>query len=277
MRFARLPSELLESKLGLHSIAVFGALAFHDKKNDGVVFPRLTTIGELADLSINSVRKALQILAAAGWIEIREQGRKGSVAWSEYRLNYNHTVSRADTVTVSKPDTATVSSSDTVESPTVSSTVSKSGLSPYHPVTPNKKNRRRQEEDDLDDPSLASRFLSEACGNFNMHFQAERALQLKAEAAKRGISTKATADLMLSQWELYNSSRTKLSYPVTSAEKFWSSGTWHDSALWPWKEGTAPAGSNGAKPARYNDPNKLLAELGVPVDERGVPLKRKAI
>ena len=117
----------------------------------------------------------------------------------------------------------------------------------------------------LDDPSISARLLSEGCGNFNMRFQAERALQLKTEAAKRGISTKAVADLMLSQWQLYNSSRTKLSYPVASAEKFWSSGTWHDSALWLWKEGTAPAGSNGGKPApKYDDPIEQLAKLGVP-------------
>jgi hypothetical protein len=116
-----------------------------------------------------------------------------------------------------------------------------------------------------DDPSISARLLSEGCGNFNMRFQAERGLQLKTEAAKRGISTKAVADLMLSQWQFYNSSRTKLSYPVTSAEKFWSSGTWHDSALWPWKEGTAPAGSNGGKPApKYDDPMEQLAKLGAP-------------
>jgi Helix-turn-helix domain len=88
----------------------------------------------------------------------------------------------------------------------------------------------------LDDPSVSARILSEVCGNFNMRFQADRAQQLKAEAAKRGISTKAVADLMISQWRHYNSSRPKLNCPVQSAEKFWTSGIWEDAKSWPWRD-----------------------------------------
>jgi hypothetical protein len=248
MRFARLPGRLIESKLGLHAVVVFAGLAFHDRKNDGVVFPRLTTLAELVGLSVNSVRKALQILAAAGWIEIRERDRKGSVSSAEYQLNYNHfAVSRHDTATVSPGDMVAVSPRDMDKAPTVSSsdtaTVSKSEVSPYHPVTRNKKKEEDREKDGDDDPCLASRLLSEVCGNFNMKFQSDRGLQIKAEAAKRGTTARAVANLMITQWELYNSSRGRLSYTVSSAEKFWSSGTWHDSGLWPWEKAAAPAGS----------------------------------
>jgi len=110
-----------------------------------------------------------------------------------------------------------------------------------------------------DDPPIAARVLSEACGNFNLRFQAERALQIKAEATKRGISAKAAAEFMLSQWELYNSSRTKLSYPVMSAERFWSSGIWHDSTLWQLKEGATPITDPPRR--KYDSVEDKLAQL----------------
>jgi DNA-binding transcriptional MocR family regulator len=143
MSFARFPNKLLEAKLGLHANAVFGALAYHDKQNTGVVFPNLRTIADLAGLSINPVRAALRKLSEEGWIEIRERNKRGSVASSEYRLNYKHTVSRRDTATVSPEDTATVSP-----------TVSFRGLSPYHRVTPNKKKEKEEENRSQNDRSL---------------------------------------------------------------------------------------------------------------------------
>jgi hypothetical protein len=110
------------------------------------------------------------------------------------------------------------------------------------------------EAEDFDnEPSLAARMLSEACGNFNMKFQADRSLQIKAEAAKRGMTCKAVADLMISAWEKYNASRSKLNYPVSAADKFWSSGTWHDQTYGPGK--MAQLLRRGAMPCwrRHND------------------------
>ena len=108
-------------------------------------------------------------------------------------------------------------------------------------ATHNRKDNTRQHKDDTDvDPSLAARFLCEVCGNFDMRFQRDRSEQIRVEAKNRGLSPKAIADLMISQWNLYNDSRAKLNCPVQSAERFWSSGTWHDAILWPWRDGHLP-------------------------------------
>jgi len=120
----------------------------------------------------------------------------------------------------------------------------------------------RQENTEPDDPSLAARLLCEECGNYDMRFLGDRAKQIKTEAKKRGISCKAVADLMISQWRLYNSSRPRLNYPVQSAEKFWTSGIWHDTACWPLKPDAPPVGLPSEP--KFNDPLAQLAALGLP-------------
>jgi hypothetical protein len=120
----------------------------------------------------------------------------------------------------------------------------------------------RQEDVEPDDPSVAVRLLCEECGNFDMRFLGDRARQIKAESLKRGINCKAVADFMISQWQLYNSSRPRLNYPVQSAEKFWTSGIWHDTACWPLKPDAPPVGLPSEP--KFNDPIAQLAALGLP-------------
>jgi Helix-turn-helix domain len=243
MRFARLPSGLILSRLGLHANAVFTALALHDRKNDGVVFPRLTTIAELADLSVNSVRKALQVLASAGWIEIHERERKGSVVSSEYRLNYNNaTVSRGDMATVSSGDTdsaSTVSPSDTA-------TVSKTGVSPYHPVTRNKKKEIDKYKDTAQnftpapeiDASMAVSGLIQMTG---LHSRDARIVldSMAREVERKGEDLIAWADTLAKSWQLLEKSRSRLEYHW-SAAKFFGEGHYKDPDGWPWKQEQGP-------------------------------------
>lgn len=93
--------------------------------------------------------------------------------------------------------------------------------------------------EDAMDASVAGRVLGERVGNTNIRFQEQSSRQISAEASKRGITIEATVELMVGQWELYNSSRPKLNYPVGSAQKFFESGTWHDSKLWPWRDNSS--------------------------------------
>jgi hypothetical protein len=102
-RYGRTPHALLNAKLGLHANAVFQALSYHD--GGGIVNPSLATIGKLADLSVNTVRKALQVLVTKGWVEVKELSRKGCMISVEYRLSYE------------SPDQPTVSPGDTVTAP----------------------------------------------------------------------------------------------------------------------------------------------------------------
>jgi hypothetical protein len=120
----------------------------------------------------------------------------------------------------------------------------------------------RQEDIEPDDPSVAARLLCEESGNFDMRFLGDRAEQIKTEAKKRGLNCKAVADFMVSQWRLYNASRPRLNYPVQSAEKFWTSGIWHDAACWPLKPDAPPVGLPSEP--KFNDPIAQLAALGVP-------------
>jgi hypothetical protein len=105
---------------------------------------------------------------------------------------------------------------------------------------PDASGTRAQDEPEVTDPHFWVRLLSEECGNFDVRFQRERIEQIKALAAKRNIAAKEAAEFMVSQWQSYNSSRAKLNFPVSSAERFWTSGTWHDSDLWPWIKGQEP-------------------------------------
>lgn len=93
------------------------------------------------------------------------------------------------------------------------------------------------------DASVAGRVLGEKVGNTNIRFQEQLSRQIIAESSKRGLTIEATVDFMAAQWELYNVNRPRLNYPVSSAQKFFESGTWHDSKLWPWKEGMQPTPS----------------------------------
>lgn len=129
--FARVPTNLLLSDLGAHAIAVWAALAVHDKKDDAIVFPTLTTISNLAGISINPVRAAIRVLAATGWVTPRQRSKKGSVTSTEYRLDYGHaTVSPGDMV-----ETETAAENGPTVSPGDMATVSLSGGPPYHQVT----------------------------------------------------------------------------------------------------------------------------------------------
>lgn len=95
--------------------------------------------------------------------------------------------------------------------------------------------------------SVAGRVLAEKLGIFNIHFQEQLSRQLGIETARTGESFEEAIDRMSAQWQLYNDSRSKLNYPVSSALKFFDSGTWQDQTLWPWKDGTKPKAINSER------------------------------
>jgi hypothetical protein len=101
MSFARFPSELLGLRLGLNANVAFVVLAYHDKKNEGVVFPSLPTIVRLPGISINTAHKALSVLTSTGGIEIRQLKRNGSISRSGCARVYSPTDFPRDMVSVS--------------------------------------------------------------------------------------------------------------------------------------------------------------------------------
>ena len=83
--YGRTPHALLDANLGHRANAVFQALAYFN--GGGIVNPSLRTIGKVAGLSENPVRKGLKVLTTTGWVEeIRH--RKGYRIAIEYRLRY---------------------------------------------------------------------------------------------------------------------------------------------------------------------------------------------
>jgi hypothetical protein len=60
------------------------------------------------------------------------------------------------------------------------------------------------------------------------------------ETKRTGETLIEAVNRMVGQWSRYNAARSKLNYALSSAQKFFESGTWHDEALWPWKDGQRP-------------------------------------
>ena len=115
------------------------------------------------------------------------------------------------------------------------------------------------------DSSVAARVLSERVGNLDIRFQEQMQRTILSQQ-QPGESLEAVVDRMEGQWQKYNTARAKLNYPTTSVRKFFESGTWHDEALWPWKEestnGAHQQGSN--QPVRFesvSEHNRREAEV----------------
>ncbi len=88
-RFAKIPHELLEAGLGAHALAVYAAIARYADFSTGICSefsPSLKKIGEITGLCKNSVRKALAVLQASGFLRIRQVRRRGAAEWPEYQL-----------------------------------------------------------------------------------------------------------------------------------------------------------------------------------------------
>ena len=102
--------------------------------------------------------------------------------------------------------------------------------------------------EEVTDASVAGRALAEQLGVPNLHFQEQLTRQLRMEATRTGETLQQTVERMVGQWKRYNGARSQLNFPVSSAQRFFESGTWQDEALWPWKEGQQPTNTN---PDRY--------------------------
>lgn len=239
-----------------------------DGKVEGLVsgghpVPLSDIAADMEKMSSDAVYEHLAHLAKAGYIRkiVHGNGRaNGYVVVNSKRFRSRRTKARwleVETV-VQKPEGTVVQKQDDHRAFVSGPSYKSPGIYKEEVLQDN----TRQEDIEPDDPSVAARLLCEECGNYDMRFLGDRAEQIKTEAKKRGISCKADADFMISQWRLYNSSRARLTCPVQSAERFWTSGTWDDSKLWPWKDGASSA--DRSSEAKYSDPLAQLAALGVP-------------
>jgi biotin operon repressor len=230
-----------------------------DGKAEGLVYGGqpvpLSVIAADLDMSRDAIFEHLGLLTKAGYIRKVGYGNGRpngyAVVNSKRFANRRTKTGRWDTVTVvqKQVDRRTKTGRPSYKSPSIYKEEVLQDIT-------------RQEDTEPDDPSTAARLLCEECGNYDMRFQGDRAEQIKVEAKKRGMTCKAVAELMISRWQLFNSSRPRLNYPVQSALKFWTSGIWDNPACWALKPDAPPVGLSSEP--KFNDPIAQLAALGVP-------------